>query len=126
MRKRLLRRRLLLAIGASLWQGALFAQTGSKLRRIGWLTAGSPRSHAKLLEAFRDGLRERGWVEGRNVALELRWAKGNMGRLPALASELVRLEPDVIVAAGSSVQVAMKKETSTIPIVMATGADPIA
>jgi putative ABC transport system substrate-binding protein len=60
------------------------AQTPGKVRRVGWLTAGSPKSHAKLLESFRDGMRERGWGEGRNMTLELRWAEGKLERLPVL------------------------------------------
>jgi putative ABC transport system substrate-binding protein len=102
------------------------AQTSAKLRRVGWLMAGSPNSHGRLLESFRDGMRERGWVEGRNMTLELRWAEGKLERLPALAAELVRLKPEVIVTAATVVHLAVKKETSTIPIVMATGADPVA
>lgn len=97
----------------------------AKLRRIGWLTGGSPKSHAKVLEAFREGLREHGWVEGRNIALELRWAEGDMTRVPALAEELVRTKPDVILTAAQPVNLAMKKATSTIPIVMAAGSDPV-
>lgn len=100
-----------------------FAQ--AKPRRVGWLTAGSPKSHARVLEAFRDGLRQHGWVEGRNVTLELRWAQGDLERLPALAEELVRLKPEVILTAARPVHLAVKKQTSTIPIVMATGADPV-
>jgi putative ABC transport system substrate-binding protein len=102
------------------------AQSPTKLRRVGWLMAGSPKSHGRLLESFRDGMRERGWVEGRNMTLELRWAEGKLERLPALAAELVRLKPEVIVTAATAVHLAVRKETSTIPIVMATGADPVA
>ena len=105
---------------------APLASAQGKLRRVGWLTGGSPKTHAKLLEAFREGMRERGWVEGRDFALELRWAEGKLERLPALAADLVRSKPDVIVTAANVVHLAVKKETSTIPIVMATGADPIA
>ena len=99
--------------------------SGQAVRRIGWLTGGSPKSHAKLLEAFREGLREHGWVEGRNIALELRWGEGDSARLPALAADLVRLKPDVIVTAATVVHLAVRKETSSIPIVMATGTDPV-
>ena len=101
------------------------AQAAAKLRRIGWLTGGSPKSHAKVLEAFRRGLRDHGWVEGRNIVLELRWAEGDMTKLPALAEDLVRSRPDVILTAAAPVNLAMKKATSTIPIVMASGADPV-
>jgi putative ABC transport system substrate-binding protein len=102
------------------------AQAAGKLRRVGWLTGGSPQSHARLLDAFREGMRERGWVEGENMTLELRWAEGDLERLPVLAAELVRLKPEVIVTAATVVNLAVKKETATIPIVMATGADPVA
>ena len=95
------------------------------VRRVGWLVGGSPKSHAKLLEAFRAGLKEHGWVEGKNLALELRWAEGDLGRLPVLAADLVGARPEVIVTAANVVHLAVKKETATIPIVMATGADPV-
>jgi putative tryptophan/tyrosine transport system substrate-binding protein len=102
------------------------AQTPTKLRRVGWLTGGSPQTHARLLEAFRAGMRELGWSEERNYTLELRWAEGKLERLPELAADLVRSKPDVIITAANVVHLAVRKETSTIPIVMATGADPIA
>jgi putative ABC transport system substrate-binding protein len=95
------------------------------LRRVGWLTGGSPKSHAKLLQVFREGMREHGWVEGKNLVLELRWAEGKLERLPTLAAELVKLKPDVIVSAANVVHLAVRKETSSIPIVMMTGADPL-
>ena len=121
------RRRFTALIAGAL--GALAAlprlASGQAVRRIGWLTGGSPKSHAKLLEAFREGLKEHGWVEGRNIALELRWAEGDNARLPALAADLVRLKPDVIVTAATVVHLAVRKETSSIPIVMATGTDPV-
>jgi putative ABC transport system substrate-binding protein len=101
------------------------ARESVKVYRIGWLTGGSPTSHAALLEAFRTGLQEHGWVEGRNIVLELRWAEGNLERLPALAADLVRQKPDVILTAANVVHLAVRKETQTIPIVMATGADPV-
>ena len=103
-----------------------FAQSAPSVRRIGWLTGGSPKSHARALAAFRDGLKEHGWVEGRNVVLELRWAEGYIERVPVLAAELVRMKPDVILTASVPLTLELRKETSTIPIVMATGADPIA
>jgi putative ABC transport system substrate-binding protein len=113
-------------LGAALASPVLRAQPPSaKLRRVGWLTGGSLRSHASLLAAFRDGLREHGWVEGKNFTLELRWAEGDLSRLPTLADELARLNPEVILTAAQPVNLAMKKATATIPIVMATGADPV-
>ena len=101
-------------------------QSAPKTRRVGWLSAGSPKSHARLLQVFSDAMRELGWVEGKNLALELRWAEGNLERLKPLAADLARTNPDVIVTAANVVHMAMRAETSTIAIVMATGADPIA
>ncbi len=121
-----MRRRSFVALLGGVLAGFPIAEPfAQKIKRVGWLTGGSPKSHAKLLDAFRDGLREHGWVEGRNIALELRWAEGDLARLQPLAEELARLQPDVILTAAQPVNLAMKKATSTIPIVMATGADPV-
>ena len=115
----------LLALGIPLWPRVAQSQAPGRVRRIGWLTGGSQQSHAKMLKAFREGLKQHGWVEGRNIALELRWAEGKLERLPALAAELVSLKPDVIVTAANVVHLAVRKETATIPIVMMTGVDPV-
>ena len=120
-----LRRRAFLIASAS-WSVLPPIALAQATRRVGWLVGGSPTSHAKLLNAFRAGLREHGWIEGKNVVLEPRWAEGDLARLPTLAAELVRMKPDVIVTAANIVHLAVKKETSTIPVVMATGADPMA
>ena len=123
------RRRLLaalFALGMPAWPRVAQTQAPGRVRRIGWLTGGSPKSHARPLEAFRAGLKEYGWVEGQNIAIELRWAEGKLDRLPTLAAELVRLKPEIIVSAANVVHLAVKKETSTIPIVMMTGTDPVA
>lgn len=104
----------------------LRAQGKERTRRVAWLTAGSPVSHARPLAAFRDGLKEFGWIEGRNLVLDLRWAEGRLERLADLAVETVRSRPDVILTAANAVTLAMRKATSTIPIVMATGSDPVA
>jgi putative ABC transport system substrate-binding protein len=119
------RRRFVAWIGGALAAPLARAQTPDKMRRIGWISGGSLKSHAKFLQAFRDGLKEHGWLEGRSITLELRWAEGHMDRLPLLAAELVRVRPDVIVSAGNVVHLVVRKETSTIPIVMATSADPV-
>lgn len=119
------RRQAILAAAAAAFAPP-WALAQEKLRRVGWLTGGSPKSHAKLLEAFRAGMKEHGWVEGKNLALELRWAEGKLDRLDTLAAEMVALKPDVIVTAANVVHAAVKRATSTIPIVMLTGADPIA
>ena len=92
---------------------------------LGYLSNGSP-ANASLVAAFRKGLAERGYVEGRNVAIEYRWAEGQPERLPELAADLVRRRVSVIVAtAGMTPAVAAKSATSTIPIVFSGGGDPV-
>jgi putative ABC transport system substrate-binding protein len=94
---------------------------------IGFLNPASPDWNPRSLAAFHRGLAEAGFVEGRNVAIEYRWAYNNDDRLPELAADLVRRRVDVIVAPGSSQTVlAAKSATTTIPIVFQTGADPVA
>lgn len=120
------RRRILSAAGAIVVAPCASAQRAqAKLRRVAWLTAGSPATHARLLEAFRAGLRELGWVEGSNLILELRWAEGRLERIADLCTEVVRSNPDVILTAANVVNVAMRKATTTIPIVMAASTDPV-
>src|SRR5712691_6664224 len=102
------------------------AQPAAKIARIGWLginAAASPH----LLEAFRQGLRDLGYVEGRNVVIEYRFAEQKFERFPALAAELVALKVDVIVAPPTLAAVAAKQATKTLPIVFATGtaSDPV-
>ena len=100
------------------------AQQAAKVSRIGVL-ASSATAGPHMLEAFRAGLRELGYVEGRNVVVEFRHAEGKLERLPALAAELVALQVDVIVVAGPIQARAAKEATSTIPIVFATAGDPL-
>ena len=92
---------------------------------IGFLDSSSAREYAPFLAAFRAGLNEAGFVEGRNVAIEYRWADGRYDRLSALAAELVRIPVAVLVATGVTAAVAAKAATSTIPIVFNTGGDPV-
>jgi putative ABC transport system substrate-binding protein len=104
------------------------AQQAASLPRIGFIAPASlsdPRVPS-FLQAFRQGLRELGYVEGQNIAIEFRWAEGQYDRLPGLAAELVRLKVNVIVAAGPNAIQAAKQATETIPIVMAAVADPVA
>ena len=101
------------------------AQQPKKVPRIGYLTATSPSAIPARTEAFRQGLRELGYVEGKNIVIEWRYAEGKLDRLPALAAELVRLKVDVIVTAGPTATRAAKEATATIPIVMTQDADPV-
>jgi putative tryptophan/tyrosine transport system substrate-binding protein len=106
---------------------AATAQPAEKVYRIGRLsTSASPAGPDPLLEAFRQGLRDFGYVEGRNLRIESRYAEGQEDRCPALAAELVRLPVDVLVAAGTAPIKAAQQATRTIPIVMAWGTDPVA
>jgi putative ABC transport system substrate-binding protein len=101
------------------------AQQPTKIPRIGYLDAVSLSVNAARIEAFRQGLRELGYVEGKNIVIEWRSAEGKRDRLPALASELVGLKVDIIVSSGNSVTRSAKEATSTIPIVMAQDSDPV-
>jgi len=101
------------------------AQQPTKIPRIGYLTAGTRSLNSPRVEAFRQSLRDLGYVEGKNIIIELRNAEGKFDRLPALAAELVRLKVDVIVAGGPPSAGAAKAATSTIPIVMMQVGDPV-
>jgi putative ABC transport system substrate-binding protein len=101
------------------------AQQPTKVPRIGYLTGVSLSSISSRTEPFRQGLRELGYVEGKNIVIEWRSAEENLDRLPALAAELVRLKVDIIVTAGSSPTRAAKEATTTISIVMAQDPDPV-
>ncbi len=101
------------------------SEAQQSIPHIGYLSVLSPSSDQTRSEAFRQGLRELGYVDGQNIGIEARYAEGDLKRLPGLASELVSLKPDVIVAGGSTAISAMKKATKTIPIVMAHGSDPV-
>jgi ABC-type uncharacterized transport system substrate-binding protein len=101
------------------------AQQPTKIPRIGYLGFGSPSSNPARIEAFRQGLRELGYVEGKNIFIEWRHAEGNADRLPALAAELLRLKVEIIVTNGPYSTRAAKEATVTIPIVMASVGDPV-
>jgi putative tryptophan/tyrosine transport system substrate-binding protein len=101
------------------------AQQANKIPRIGFQSAAVPSSITARIEAFRQGLRDLGYVEGKNIVIEYRYAEGKIDRLPTLAAELVGLKVDVIVTAAPSSTRAVKETTTTIPIVMAYDTDPV-
>ena len=101
------------------------AQQPTKIPRIGYLAIVSPSVNADRIEAFRRGLRELGYVEGKNIVIEWRSARGESDRLAALAAELVDLKVDVMVTAGPTPTRAAKEASSTMPIVMAQSTDPV-
>jgi putative tryptophan/tyrosine transport system substrate-binding protein len=102
------------------------AQSPAKVPRIGWLSLGSPSSGpTPLRDAFRQGLRDLGWVEGQNIAIESRYAEGNPARLPDLAAELVRLQVDVILVGNPLAAQAAKHATSELPIVIVGSGDAV-
>ena len=114
----------LLGGAAAVWPLAAAAQQPGKVYRIGFLWD-SPDAFLDALEAFRQGLRELGYVEGRTVAIEYRFAEGKPERMRELAEELVRLKVDVIIAPSSIYTEAAKRATSTIPIIFVSHADPL-
>ncbi|HSE87704.1 MAG TPA: ABC transporter substrate-binding protein [Candidatus Binatia bacterium] len=120
-----------LALGAMLFALCLpvWAQQPTKVPRIGWLTGGSLSATADRIEAFRQGLRELGYIEGKNIVIESRGSDrgsdGKRDRLPVLAAELVRLKVDVIVTTGLGDTRAAKEATAIIPIVMVVDSDPV-
>jgi putative tryptophan/tyrosine transport system substrate-binding protein len=102
------------------------AQQPTKVPRIGYLTAGSLSAISACIEAFRQGLRELGYIEGKNIVIEWRYGEGKRDRVPPFAAELVRLKVDVIITAGPGATLAAKEATVMIPIVMTQDPDPVA
>jgi putative ABC transport system substrate-binding protein len=117
------RRRLILALLAA--SCIAVAQPASSGKRIGFLSPMTPDQAAGSVEGFRQGLREHGYVEGSNIAIEYRFAEHEFDRLPGLAAELIRLRVDILVTVVTQASVAAKSATSTIPIVMVGVSDPI-
>jgi putative tryptophan/tyrosine transport system substrate-binding protein len=111
--------------GIAAWPLAARAQQSSSVARIGYLNTNDASTSASYVEAFRAGLRDLGYVEGKNFVIESRFAEGNIDRLPELAAELARGNVDVIITSGSGV-VAAQRATSTIPIVMLVMGDAVA
>jgi putative ABC transport system substrate-binding protein len=119
------RRELMLLLGGAMTAARALRAQQKAMPVIGYLSSGSPGPNAPIVAAFRQGLSETGYVEGKNVAIEYRWAEGSYDRLPALTVNLVDLKVDVMIASGAAV-LAAKGATSTIPIVFFFGGDPVA
>ena len=116
----------LLGGAAAAWPLAARAQQAGKVYRIGFLGNSTAALEANLVGPFREGLRDLGYVEGRNILIEYRWAEGEYERFPALTAELIALKVDVIVTAGTPASLAVKKATTSIPLVMVAVGDPVA
>jgi putative ABC transport system substrate-binding protein len=102
-----------------------YAQQKEKIPRVGFMGNSTAALEANLIKAFRDGFRELGYEEGRNIEIVFRWAKGNYARFPKLIAELLAHKVDVLVTAGTPATLAVKKATSTVPLVMVAVGDPV-
>jgi putative tryptophan/tyrosine transport system substrate-binding protein len=111
--------------GAAAWPLVARAQQPAKLPTIGFLGSSTPSAMSQWVAAFVQRLRDLGWIEGRTVAIEYRWAKGRSSRAAEIAAEFVRLKVDVIVTYASSPVLAAKQATSVIPIVFAAATGPV-
>jgi len=116
---------LFLVIAMMVLGGVVQAQQPEKIARIGYLGAFTPSAGASLLDAFRQGLREFGYVEGQNIFIDYRWAEGKPDRLPVAAAELVNIRAEVIVTQSNAAAAALQQATKTIPIIVAGMGDPV-
>jgi putative tryptophan/tyrosine transport system substrate-binding protein len=122
------RRDFIAGLGATAWPLAARAQQGDPVRRVGVLMAGDENDPVRKtwLSAFIQVLASLGWIDGRNVRIDLRWGRADINRIQALAHELVGLQPDIVVASSSAATVALQRETRTIPILFENVGDPVA
>src|ERR1700744_4621213 len=111
--------------GAAVWPSAAFALEPGSQPKIGFLGPTSPSVWSSFVAAFLQRMRELGWIDGYNMAIQYRWAEGREERYKELAADLVRLKVDIIVTGGTAAVIAVKQATSTIPIVFATAGDPV-
>jgi putative tryptophan/tyrosine transport system substrate-binding protein len=127
MASHIARRKFLATLGgaAAAWPLGARAQQPGKLPTIGYLGSGTPLTDSQWLAAFEQRMRELGWIDGRNVAIEVRWAEGHSERFAEIAAELVRLKVDVILTHNTPPVLAAKQATSVIPIVFASAGDPV-
>jgi putative tryptophan/tyrosine transport system substrate-binding protein len=115
----------LLSGAAASWPLAARAQQAGKVPTVGYFGGATAISQRAWVDAFREGLRELGWIEGRTVTIEYRWGEGRAERFAEIAAEFVRLNVDVILAGGTEAAVAAKQATSVIPIVFLSAGDPV-
>ena len=125
---RMKRRKIITLVGGAVvpWPLGARAQQAGKLPTVGFLASGTPSSHRRWVATFVERLSELGWIEGRTVAIELRWAEGRNERAAEIAGDFVRLKVDVVVTTGSPTTLAAKQATAVIPIVFLGVSDPVA
>jgi putative tryptophan/tyrosine transport system substrate-binding protein len=120
------RREFITVLGGTAVAWPLMAHAQQPVKKIGFLSVSSPGLHAPFVTAFNEGLKETGYIEGQNLAIEYSWAEGKFDRLPALAADLIRDKVDVIAAMSGDLSIrAAIKASSTIPVVFITGSDPV-
>jgi putative ABC transport system substrate-binding protein len=119
------RREFITFLGGTAAMWPLAARAQQKIPRVGFMGNSTAGLEANLVGAFRDGLRELGYEEGRNIAIEYRWADGNYARFPTLVAELIASKVDVIVTAGTPAALAVKQATTVVPLVMVAVGDPV-
>ena len=120
------RRRVVIALGAGTLSVPFYAAAQpSRVYRVGFLGNSTAALEANLVGPFREGLRDLGYVEGRNIVIEYRWAEGNYERFPSLIAELLSLKVDVIVTAGTPAALAVQRTAATVPLVMVAVGDPV-